>query len=45
VETYGEEVFIQCMQNPNAAPMLIGCSVDDVVDDWCAWLEQFRILD
>ncbi len=45
VETYGEEVFIQCMQNPNAAPMLIGCSVDDAVDDWCVWLEQFKILD
>ena len=45
VETYGEEVFVKCMQNPNAAPMLIGCSVDDAVDDWCLWLEQFKVLD
>lgn len=45
VETYGEDVFIQCMQSPNAAPMLIGRTVDDVVDDWCLWLEQFRVFD
>ena len=45
VETYGEDAFVQCMQNPNFATILIERTVDDVVDDWCLWLEQFRILD
>ncbi len=45
VTTYGEEAFIHCMTTPGAAGKTIGCDINQVVDDWIIWLEQWRILD
>ena len=45
VETYGEEAFVQCMLSPKQSKIIIGIEMDKVVDDWCVWLEQFKILD
>ncbi len=44
VDTYGEDAFIECMLSPNSSNSIIGCSIDKVVNDWCIWLEQFKIL-
>ena len=45
VETYGEQSFVQCMLSPKRSKIIIGVEIDKVVDDWCVWLEQFKILD
>ena len=45
VETYGEQTFIDCMLTPSSTTSLIGKSLDEIIDDWCLWLEQFKILD
>ena len=45
VETYGEQAFIDCMLTPSKCESLVGVDIYSVVDDWCVWLEQFKILD
>ena len=45
VETYGEQAFIDCMFAPSKCESLVGVVIYSVVDDWCVWLEQFKILD
>jgi hypothetical protein len=42
VTSYGEQAFIECMLSPGSAKRIIGCSVNDVLDDWCDWLENWR---
>ena len=44
VDTYGEDAFIKCMLSPSSSNSIIGCTIDQVVNDWCIWLEQFKIL-
>ncbi len=42
VTAYGEAAFVQCMMCPSAASSVIGCKIEDTVDAWCLWLENFK---
>lgn len=42
--TYGEEAFIKCMLTPASARSIIGCTVNDVLDNWVKWLEKLVML-
>ena len=44
VLTYGEEAFIKCMLSPQSTNSTLGLTMDEIVDGWCVWLEQFKVL-
>jgi hypothetical protein len=43
VTTYGEEKFIKVMFDPNNAEIIVDKSLDDIIEDWTSWLEQFTV--
>jgi hypothetical protein len=43
VTTYGEEKFIKVMFDPNNAEIIVDRSLDDIIEDWTSWLEQFTV--
>ena len=42
VQTYGEPVFIDCMLQPEKTILHTGFTMDEIVEQWCGWLEQFK---
>ncbi|MBQ5633788.1 MAG: hypothetical protein IIV11_02780, partial [Clostridia bacterium] len=44
VQTYGEEAFIECMLAPQRTRSTLGLTMDEIVDGWCIWLEQFNTV-
>ncbi len=44
VKTYGEEMFVECMYDIAKTQLLLGVEIDEIIDDWCVWLEQFKVL-
>ena len=44
VQTYGEEAFIECMLAPQRTRSTLGLTIDEIVDGWCIWLEQFNTV-
>ena len=44
VQTYGEEAFIECMISPPRTRSTLGLTMDEIVDGWCIWLEQFNTV-
>lgn len=41
VGTYGERNFIDVMIDPEICPARTGRTVEQILDDWCAWCLQF----
>lgn len=42
IQTYGEPVFIDCMLQPEKTILHTGFTMDEIVEQWCGWLEQFK---